>query len=133
MQPAPASANPFSNPSQMTLLIIGILLIVIGIFVWPLIVIGILLVVFGLVWPNLMGASGGGYYQRSDYQAPQQYPAYQQPYASAAPAPQPAPQSVPQPAPQPAMPNCPRCGRPLTYVYQYQRWYCPSENVYPWG
>lgn len=35
--------------------------------------------------------------------------------------------------PQAGTSNCPRCGRPLTYVYQYQRWHCPAENVYPWG
>lgn len=29
--------------------------------------------------------------------------------------------------------HCPRCGQPVTYVPQYQRWYCPAENVYPWG
>lgn len=26
--------------------------------------------------------------------------------------------------------NCPTCGRPLTFVSQYQRWYCPAENRY---
>lgn len=29
--------------------------------------------------------------------------------------------------------NCPRCGQPLTYVYQYQQWYCAAEGVYPWA
>ncbi len=28
---------------------------------------------------------------------------------------------------------CTVCGTPLQWVAQYQRWYCPAENVYPWG
>ncbi len=27
-------------------------------------------------------------------------------------------------------PTCPRCGTPLTYVQQYQRWYCPNCKEY---
>lgn len=43
-------------------------------------------------------------------------------------------QQAAQPAQQAAAGQaCPRCGQALTYVYQYQRWYCPSEGVYPWG
>lgn len=35
------------------------------------------------------------------------------------------------PAPQVATQNaCPRCGRPLTWVGQYQRWYCWNERQY---
>lgn len=37
------------------------------------------------------------------------------------------------PAPMATAYRCPRCGNSLTYVPQYQRWYCPTENVYPWG
>jgi hypothetical protein len=34
-------------------------------------------------------------------------------------------------APGPAWPSaCPRCGRPLTWVAQYGRWYCPTEQLY---
>ena len=33
----------------------------------------------------------------------------------------------------PAQPSCPRCGKPVAWMAQYQRWYCPSEQVYPWG
>jgi len=36
-------------------------------------------------------------------------------------------------ASQPVTPFCPRCGRPVLYVWEYQRWYCPGEQVYPWG
>ncbi|MGC8831749.1 MAG: hypothetical protein ACP5PQ_04140 [Thermoproteota archaeon] len=27
-------------------------------------------------------------------------------------------------------PACPKCGTPLTYVQQYQRWYCPTCREY---
>ncbi|MGQ9478991.1 MAG: hypothetical protein ACUVQ0_03085 [Thermoproteota archaeon] len=27
-------------------------------------------------------------------------------------------------------PTCPKCGTPLTYVQQYQRWYCPTCREY---
>jgi len=38
-----------------------------------------------------------------------------------------APPGTPPPPPPP---NCPTCGRPLTYVAQYQRWYCQYEQKY---
>ena len=34
-----------------------------------------------------------------------------------------------QPA-QAAQPLCPTCSQPLTYVQQYQRWYCYNEKKY---
>lgn len=37
----------------------------------------------------------------------------------------------PPPPPQPTTtPTCPTCGGPLTYVAQYQRWYCPVDQKY---
>ena len=30
----------------------------------------------------------------------------------------------------PPSPTCPTCGQPLTYVQQYQRWYCDKEQKY---
>ncbi len=27
-------------------------------------------------------------------------------------------------------PTCPTCGGPLTYIQQYQRWYCYRDNKY---
>ncbi len=39
------------------------------------------------------------------------------------------PVAAAQPAQQ-APPNCPTCGRPLTYIQQYQRWYCYNEKKY---
>ncbi len=57
--------------------------------------------------------------QQSPYQ-PQQ-----QPTQTAA---QPAQQ--PQSAQQPTQPVCPTCGRPLTWIPQYQRWYCYNDKKY---
>jgi sporulation protein YlmC with PRC-barrel domain len=34
-----------------------------------------------------------------------------------------------QPA-QAAQPTCPTCGRPLTYIKEYQRWYCYNDKKY---
>lgn len=33
-------------------------------------------------------------------------------------------------ATQAAVPPCPKCGTPLTYVQQYQRWYCTTCKEY---
>jgi len=51
-------------------------------------------------------------YQPSTYQ-PQQ----QQPLQTAQPA-------------QQAQPLCPTCGKPLTWIPQYQRWYCYTDKKY---
>jgi uncharacterized protein (DUF983 family) len=65
----------------------------------------------------------GGYNNRAWVQAPDvreyfglppAYPAY--------------PSSAPATAP--SSPTCPTCGQPLTYVQQYQRWYCDREQKY---
>jgi hypothetical protein len=41
-------------------------------------------------------------------------------------------QTVPVSAAPPPPPQslCPTCGQPLTYVQQYNRWYCQNENKY---
>jgi sporulation protein YlmC with PRC-barrel domain len=31
---------------------------------------------------------------------------------------------------QPTQPMCPTCGRPLTYIKEYQRWYCYNDKKY---
>lgn len=38
--------------------------------------------------------------------------------------------SPPPPPPSDSKPTCPTCGGPLTYVDQYQRWYCPVDQKY---
>ncbi|MCI4319269.1 MAG: hypothetical protein L3K23_03940 [Thermoplasmata archaeon] len=69
-------------------------------------------------------------YAASPYGTPP-YPAAPGP-AAAAPAPMAAPPSPP-PAPAsnaPQVPNCPRCGRPATWIPQYNRWYCYADSQY---
>lgn len=54
------------------------------------------------------------------------------PYAApgaAAPMPPPAAPAMAPPAAAGSTP-CPRCGRPLTWIPQYSRWYCYSEQQY---
>jgi hypothetical protein len=41
----------------------------------------------------------------------------------------PSPQGGPPPQAQ-AAPSCPRCGQPLQFVAQYQRWFCGYEQQY---
>jgi sporulation protein YlmC with PRC-barrel domain len=55
--------------------------------------------------------------QQSTYQ-PQQQPAQTQPAQQ------------PQSAQQSTQPVCPTCGRPLTWIPQYQRWYCYNDKKY---
>jgi len=105
-------------------------------------VVGFILMIVGIVQEE----------SRPMYSYPPMYmqPAYP-PYPASAPLPQPGqPQPAGPPTERPGAlpstgpptqtptaaggtPHCPRCGQFLQYVYQYQRWYCPAENVYPWG
>jgi len=60
-------------------------------------------------------------------------PAYMPPppYAAPAPAPVAAPMPPPPaPAAAPAAPFCAKCGKPTTYVAQYGRYYCYTDNLY---
>lgn len=50
-------------------------------------------------------------------------PAHQQPVQTAVPA-----QSAQQQSTSP--PLCPTCGKPLTWIPQYQRWYCYNDKKY---
>jgi sporulation protein YlmC with PRC-barrel domain len=38
--------------------------------------------------------------------------------------------STPAQAAQPTQPTCPTCKRPLSYIQQYQRWYCYKCQKY---
>lgn len=40
------------------------------------------------------------------------------------------PPGIPPTAPSPSAPTCPTCGQPLTYIQQYQRWYCQNCQKY---
>ncbi len=39
-------------------------------------------------------------------------------------------QTTVQPQAQTTQPLCPTCGRPLTWIPQYQRWYCYNDKKY---
>jgi hypothetical protein len=68
-----------------------------------------------------------GYGQQPAAQQSQPMQPYGQPqqaYGQQVAAPQ---QAQPQ---QAGIPNCPRCGQPLQYVQQYQRWFCAREQQY---
>ena len=41
-----------------------------------------------------------------------------------------AQQPMAQPAQAQSQPVCPKCGGPLTYIPQYQRWYCYKDKKY---
>lgn len=63
------------------------------------------------------------------WQAPQAAPAWQQPQAAQAPmAAAPAAAAPPAAAMTPA--TCPRCGKPATWIAQYSRWYCYTDQQY---
>ena len=67
------------------------------------------------------GAPPAGY--APQYAAPQ--PQYAAPAPMAAPAPPP-----PAPAAPPPAPRCAKCGQPTTYISQYGRYYCYTDNLY---
>ena len=56
--------------------------------------------------------------QQNTYQPVQQQSSVTQPTQQA------------QAAQQSAPPTCPTCGRPLTWIPQYQRWYCYNDKKY---
>jgi len=43
---------------------------------------------------------------------------------------QPQVQVQAQPVQQPSQPMCPTCGKPLTWIAQYKRWYCYNDKKY---
>ncbi|MCI4337306.1 MAG: hypothetical protein L3K17_09030 [Thermoplasmata archaeon] len=78
-------------------------------------------------WQRQMQMGGG--------QPPAQPPAWgapppaAPPMAASAPPPSPPPMPVAAPA-APAAGICPRCGKPATWVAQYNRWYCYNDQQY---
>jgi len=76
------------------------------------------LIIYYLFKPNVKAFFGKG--PAETYQPPATYQASQTP-------------QVPPPPPQEAaqnIPACPNCGRPLTWIEQYQRWYCYNCQRY---
>ena len=62
------------------------------------------------------------------FELPPPYPPYP---PEAQPSPPPAsPAAEPAPPPAPSVQTCATCGQPLTYISQYQRWYCENCKKY---
>jgi len=145
MQPALARGpSPFANPIVAATVALGSLMLIVGIALyWPLAVIGVLAVVLALALPFTIGEPLSGARASPAAYVPSPYLVYPQPsYAPPPPSPPPPagappassqPDPVPAPPVAPPPPTCPRCGGPLAFVDLYQRWYCPTENLYPWG
>ena len=141
--PPPAYAPQKPRPSAVTnhamyLFIIGIICIVAAVLEFVFLaapwsyVVGIITSIFsvlslidaiglfmGQLWAlKISGWSNSQWAQAPDvkeyFGLPPAYPAY-------------AP-SAPATAPPP--PTCPTCGQPLTYIQQYQRWYCQNCQKY---
>jgi hypothetical protein len=66
------------------------------------------------------------------YGQPQGAPGYGQPQSMPSHVPPPQGMAAPPGSPpqQQAVPNCSRCGQPLQFVAQYQRWFCAREQQY---
>jgi hypothetical protein len=60
----------------------------------------------------------------------QQPPAAAKPTTPAASAATPTPGAAPGATPQGAPQFCGRCGKPMTFVAQYQRWFCQGCQQY---
>jgi len=92
------------------------------------IIIGILVLVAWLKFDPLIT------WQRNQMQGGAPPPGYAPAYAPAAPAPAPMPPPAAPPAAAPAgapaAPFCAKCGKPTTYIPQYGRYYCYTDNLY---
>jgi hypothetical protein len=144
--PPPTPSSSKIRPSDvskyaMYMLVASILVLVFGIidfFVWgppANLVLGIIFVLLAVIFfIDTFGVYAGqswaltlsGYSRSQWAQAPEvreffglppvAFPGYVQ---------APIPTATPPPSPM-----CPTCGRPLTYMQQYNRWYCATEQKY---
>jgi hypothetical protein len=90
-------------------------------FIFGAIIIGVLLLIVYIKFdPAIRGQQ-----QMQMQMGGQQPPAWGAP--PVAPYAVPAPMAAPAP---PAAPICPKCGRPATWVAQYNRWYCYTDQQY---
>lgn len=72
-----------------------------------------------IAWEEIQGAADFIVLKPVQQQSYQAQP--QQTYQAAA---------TPQQQQQSTQPMCPTCGRPLTWIPQYQRWYCYNDKKY---
>jgi len=88
--------------------------------------IGLLLVIGGWlmdsVWPKFQARP-----RPAPVYTPPSAPAQAPPPEGMAPVP---PPPAPAPAAAPAAPLCAKCGKPTTYIAQYGRYYCYTDNLY---
>jgi hypothetical protein len=101
------------SDAGIVLIIVGILLMVTGIFFLPLCGIGLILIIVGIV---LVATT-------------QSQPVYHWPAPPFA-APPVAPPAAGTPPAAPGAPACPVCGSALTWVPQYGHWYCWRCQAY---
>lgn len=141
--PPPTYAPRKPRPSAVTkwamvLLILGMICVVVAVLEFVFIVppwsyvTGVITVIFGALciidgFGLFMGQSwalkGSGWMNSSWAQTPDVREYFGLPPAFAA-----YPSGTPVAAP--SSPVCPTCGQPLTYIQQYQRWYCNKEQKY---
>ena len=88
------------------------------------IVIGILLLLAWLKFDPLIT------WQRNQMQGGAPPAGYAPAYAPPPAAPAAAPPPAAAPAAAPAAPFCAKCGKPTTYIPQYGRYYCYTDNLY---
>jgi predicted membrane channel-forming protein YqfA (hemolysin III family) len=106
----------------LVLIVLGIVLMAIGVFLWPICAVGFVLLIVGVIL-YATERSRIRAYAYPGYGYPGQPPyGYPPPPGVAAPAP-------PPPA-QPGQPLCPVCGSALMWVPQYGRWYCSRCVAY---
>ncbi|MEM2961115.1 MAG: hypothetical protein QXU67_05870 [Candidatus Bathyarchaeia archaeon] len=122
------------------LLAIGVICIIIGIYA----IICAIGMLAGQKWSlKISGATIMEWTKRPEvrdyFGLPPVYPAYPPAYMPGAPPPypptavppsQPTAPTPPMPPSAPPAPSCPTCGQPLTFVAQYNRWYCQNEKKY---
>jgi sporulation protein YlmC with PRC-barrel domain len=72
-----------------------------------------------IAWEDVQAASDFILLKPQVVQQPTYEPVQQQPA-----------QTMAQPVQQSTQPVCPTCGKPLTWIPQYQRWYCYSDKKY---
>ncbi len=109
------------NEAGIVLIVLGVALMAVGVFFWPICGLGIVLLIGGVILLAVQPS-------HPMYYTPQPMP-YGYPPQPAAPG-QPAP-SVPPVTPGAyAPPACPVCGSPLTWVAQYGRWFCTRCQAY---
>lgn len=107
----------------IVLLVLGVILMVVGIFFWPICAVGIILLIVGII---LIAAAPSHPAYPMYYAPPPGYP-----YAAPPPTgPAPPAGTAPSPTGAPSVPLCPVCSGPLTWVTQYQRWYCYRCQAY---